>query len=72
MFFIITGENCKWCDLAKQELNSRGEDYKEVSLKDNIYLLELLLQQGLKTVPQIFYDRTRIGGYEDLVKYLDH
>lgn len=72
MFYIITGENCKWCTQAKELLDSRGEDYKLVPLQDNPYLVELLLSQGLKTVPQVFYGRQRIGGYEDLAKYLDH
>lgn len=72
MFYIITKENCKWCDKAKDFLESRGEEYRAVVLEDNPFLLELLLNQGFNTVPQVFYGRQRIGGYEDLVKYLDH
>lgn len=72
MFYIISKDHCKWCDLAKEALNSRGEEFKEIPLEDNHYLIDLFSKVDYKTVPRIYYDKTYIGGYEDLLKYLDH
>lgn len=72
MFYIILKDHCKWCDLAKEVLNSRGEEFKEIPLEDNHYLIDLFAKVDYKTVPRIYYDKTYIGGYEDLLKYLDH
>jgi glutaredoxin len=72
MFYVITSESCDWCTKAKEFLDSRDESYTLVPLEGKPYLVELLLNQNFNTVPQIFYGRHRIGGYEDLVKYLDH
>lgn len=71
MFYIITRENCSWCDKAKEELNNRGEAVMAFLYTDHPMIVKLMGKAGLKTVPQIWHEGTYIGGYTDLCSYLD-
>lgn len=71
---IYTGNNCKWCDLAKQLLRKHRQRYTEIKLNDpksgpNYEALNKLSGMGLTTVPQIFKSNEHIGGYTDLEEY---
>lgn len=72
MFYIISKDDCKWCDKAKELFRERGLPYREINLETNIFLFDLMSKVNLKTVPQIWKATTYIGGHDDLVKYLDH
>lgn len=71
---IYSKDNCPWCDKAKALLESKGVPYKE--LKFNIdYSREQLAEKipfnyNKVTVPQIFFGKDHIGGYEDLREFL--
>ena len=71
---LYTKDNCPWCVKAKELLNNLGVQYKELYYdkdftKDD---LRALIGPNLPlTVPQIFVKDHRIGGYEDLVEYLE-
>lgn len=71
MFYIITREDCPWCDKAKEALDNRGEPYEAFLYTDHPMIVKLMGKAGLKTVPQIWYEGTYIGGYTDLYSYLD-
>jgi len=72
MFRVITSSNCKWCEKSKALLSANGLSFIEVPLVGQAWLRELMAQANLKTVPQIFKpDGDLVGGYEDLVKYLE-
>lgn len=72
MFRIITQDNCKYCTEAKKLLRDLDEEFVEYNLFYFPQTKEMLKSLGRNTVPQIWKDVTYIGGYEDLVKYLDH
>ncbi len=70
---IYTRNNCVWCDRAKNLLKINNLEYEEVDLSDDV-LRENFYKQfnnSIKTMPQIFIDDNRIGGFEALVDYLD-
>ena len=74
MLDVYTRPTCIWCIRAKELLNSKDIPFKNLDINDDELRKELKVKApGIKTIPQIFKDGNRIGGYEDLVEYLkDH
>ena len=74
MFDMYTRPTCFWCVRAKHLLESKGISYRDLDINNDDLRKELKIKApGIKTIPQIFKDGKRIGGYEDLVEYLkDH
>lgn len=72
---IYTKEDCSYCKLAKTLLKERGMEFSEVLVGGPDYSVENFKDEfaahGIKTVPQIFVDDRRVGGYFDLVAWLD-
>lgn len=70
---LIYGKNgCPFCDKAKALCESRGYDYEYRTL-DVDYTKEQLLETFplAKTVPQIVVNGVKVGGYNELVKYIE-
>ena len=70
---IYTKNYCIWCDRAKLLLDSKDIEFKEIDLSDdqtreNFYNS---IGENVKTVPQIYIDDLRIGGYQDLVAWFN-
>jgi glutaredoxin len=70
---IYTKNNCIWCDRAKLLLDSKDIEFKEIDLSDDQKREEFYISIGenVKTVPQIYIDDLRIGGYQDLVAWFN-
>ena len=70
---IYTKDLCIWCDRAKGLLNAHSIDFNEIDLSENDKRARFYENIGnnVKTVPQIFIDGQRIGGYQDLRAWLD-
>lgn len=70
---IYTKNNCIWCDRAKILLDSKKISYNEIDLSDDSERLKFYEKIGdnVKTVPQVFIDDKRIGGFQDLKVFLD-
>ena len=70
---IYTKDNCIWCDRAKILLDSKKISYNEIDLSDDSERLKFYEKIGdnVKTVPQVFIDDKRIGGFQDLEVFLD-
>ena len=70
---IYTKDNCIWCDRAKFLLDSKKISYNEIDLSDDSERLKFCEKIGdnVKTVPQVFIDDKRIGGFQDLKVFLD-
>lgn len=64
--------NCTYCDQAKALLQQKGIRYEEKKIGDG-YTKEELLEEvpTARSVPQILINGTLVGGYQDLVKYID-
>ncbi len=64
---IYTTPHCSYCRLAKQLLESRGFDFREVDVASDPTARDTLVRiTGRKTVPQIFINHHPIGGFEEL------
>lgn len=67
MLTVYTKNNCPYCDRAKALLESRGVEYNAINLEDQPDARDFLVNQGLRSVPQIFNGTTLLqGGYQGL------
>jgi glutaredoxin 3 len=67
---MYTRPTCFWCVRAKHLLESKGISYRDLDINNDDLRKELKIKApGIKTIPQIFKDGKRIGGYEELVEY---
>tara|TARA_B100000902_G_scaffold380960_1_gene416898 strand:+ start:125 stop:2779 length:2655 start_codon:yes stop_codon:yes gene_type:complete len=66
---IYSKDNCKYCKLAKMLLNNHELDYEEVILNEEDKIADLI-KEDVNTVPQIYLDGKRIGGYDEIKVYL--
>ena len=71
MYWIITKPNCPHCDRAKRMLENRGKVYQAFSYDTHPMLAKVMVVAGLNTVPQVWEDKTHIGGADELEAYLD-
>lgn len=72
---IYSKPNCNWCVKAKELMNRLGLKYDEKRLDEDYTrdYLRLLVPENLPlTVPQIFVDGNRVGGYEDFTEWCDN
>ena len=82
---VVTKSNCPFCEMTKKWLDDNGFEF-ELQLMDNEEERLEFYQSinGIKevigapadvrrvnSVPQIFIDGDRIGGYDNLMKYAD-
>ncbi len=67
MIKVYTKNNCPFCDRAKALLESKGKMYIAVNIEENPDEREFLIDQGLRSVPQIFKDGVLLpGGFQGL------
>jgi glutaredoxin len=67
MITVYSKDSCPFCDRAKKLLESRGVEYKEINVSVDTEAREFLIDQGLRSVPQIYRGTTLIpGGYQGL------
>ena len=68
-FKLYTKDDCVYCNLAKMMLKNNDIEYDEVLLKEGEKIADII-KEDVCTVPQIFIDNKRIGGYDVLKLYL--
>lgn len=69
---VWSKEDCRFCVRAKALLSSNNIDYEERVLQNGWSKQELLkMVPNAQTVPQIFIDNNYIGGYTELVEFLN-
>jgi glutaredoxin len=67
MLLVYTKNDCPYCDRAKALLESKSVPYKAINIQENPEAREFLMNQGLRSVPQIFDDTTLLpGGFQGL------
>jgi len=66
---ILTRDGCQYCAQAKALLDERGIDYVEIPLVHKVRNKALGAIAGAQTVPQVFINGQRIGGYEELKRW---
>ena len=66
---VYTRKRCPYCTSAKIWLKQKKYQFEEISLDDMDVLQEFLTENpDAKTVPQIFLNEERIGGFAELIK----
>ncbi len=61
---------CPWCDKAREELAGRGAEFRYHTFDDKELLAAFRERfPEARTVPQVFRNGRRIGGYEDLIRH---
>jgi glutaredoxin len=69
MLTVYSKNNCPFCVQAKQLLESKGVNYTEVNIEQDTDARQMLVDQGLRSVPQIFHGYEIIpGGFQGLAK----
>lgn len=68
---ILSKPMCPWCDRAKDLLSEKASGYSELDITKNTHLKLFLAECGLKTVPQVYFNGDRIGGYDALVAFFE-
>jgi glutaredoxin-like protein len=66
---ILTREGCGYCAKAKSLLTELGYDYAEIPLDHKVRTRVVGAVTGAQTVPQVFINGQRIGGWEDLERW---
>jgi len=67
MIKIYTKTTCPYCDQAKQLLEAFGFEYETINIEQNADARTWLLDQGHKSVPQLYIkDKLLEGGFNGL------
>jgi glutaredoxin len=69
MLTVYSKSNCPFCEQAKALLERKGVEFQVVKIDENLEAKEFLMQQGFRSVPQIFTETKLFveGGYQGLV-----
>ena len=69
---VYSQPNCVFCDRAKALIESKGHTYVSVDITKDADARSFLIEQGLRSVPQIYNDARLIeGGYTGLLAQPD-
>ena len=65
---VYTGPMCSFCDAAKRLLVRNNIPYNEINIALEEGKMDEMLKKsnGRRTIPQIFFDKLHIGGYQEL------
>lgn len=73
-FTIFGREGCGYCRQAKAVMESKGLEFRYVDIhEEGISQDDLAKTVGkpVRTVPQIFHGEEYVGGYQELMQYLE-
>ena len=72
MITIYGKTQCGYCDAAKRLCESRGLEFEYKQL-DKDFTREVMVEEfpTARTFPQIIVSGNKIGGYDQLVKYIE-
>ena len=71
MYKVYGTKICLYCDKAENLLKTKDLPFEKIYIDEDDDAKDYILKQGFKTVPQIWLDDNWIGGYDDLVKFLN-
>lgn len=65
---LYVTQTCPYCVRAKNLLEAKGADYKEIDVSYDDDLRNKMVERagGQRTVPQIFINGKHVGGSDDL------
>ena len=69
---IYSKSNCVFCDKAKNYFTQNNITFEEFNVEIPEVFDDLIKRNpNARTMPQIFIDNTLIGGYTDLIEWLE-
>ena len=71
MYKVYGTKICLYCDKAENLLKTKELPFEKIYIDEDDNAKDYVVEQGFKTVPQIWLDDKWIGGYDDLVKFLN-
>ena len=71
MYKVYGTRICLYCDKAENLLKTKDLPFEKIYIDEDDDAKDYIVKQGFKTVPQIWLDDNWIGGYDDLVKFLN-
>jgi glutaredoxin len=69
---IYTFEWCPWCIKAKEFFDKNNIKYINYDASKPSVKRDMIKMSGRKTVPQIFINDKHLGGYDDLVLFVEN
>lgn len=67
---VYSSDFCGYCNAAKALLKQQGLTYTEINVSRDPQQRQVMMERsGQRTVPQIFFGDTHIGGFTDLQAY---
>ena len=65
---MYSGPNCAFCDAAKRLLTRNNIPFNEINIALDPEKRDEMLKKsnGMRTIPQIFFDNHHVGGYTEL------
>lgn len=72
MIVLYSKDNCKYCEMSKALLNNKNIEFTEHRIGKDITREEFMEQfPNVRTAPAIFIDGVYIGGYTNIVEWVD-
>jgi len=68
---VYSKKNCPWCTMAMEELKLRGIVFDKVDLEEIGKTAAEVTGRKVRTVPQIYIEGNYVGGYEELMSFLN-
>ena len=68
---VYSKKNCPFCAMAMEELKLAGIEYDKIDLEEIGKTAAEVTGRKVKTVPQIYIEGEYIGGYEELMTWLN-
>lgn len=62
---------CPFCDLVKNAFNNLGVEYEYLDIEEDQKSRTFIEEQGLETVPQLYYNDKHYGGSEGVVDLIN-
>lgn len=64
---LYTSRLCGYCSAAKRLLDKKGWAYETIGVDGNAEAkAEMMERTGRRTVPQIYFGDTHVGGFDDM------
>jgi glutaredoxin 3 len=67
---VYSKQLCPNCDQVKALLKSKNIDFKEINIETNAAGRDVLIERGLRSVPQVFDGELLIGGVEKVKDWI--
>jgi glutaredoxin 3 len=71
MIIVYSKKVCPNCVQVKQMLESKGIKYVEIDIETNAAGRDVLVEHGLRSVPQVFHGEKHIGDLQKTKTWLE-